>query len=92
VVLAKFPGFYVTSAAGGFLSTATFFHRISFLSAACHGGNIVFHKARVYISVNCVYFQRAVTVPCKSVQSYTTYKKEKDIRSKDMSNGFLTYD
>ncbi len=47
VVLAKCPGFHVT-AAGGFLSTATFYHRISFISATCYGGNSVFPKARVY--------------------------------------------
>jgi hypothetical protein len=48
VVLAKFPGFHVI-AAGGFLSAATFYQRIYFISAACHGGNIVFQKARVHI-------------------------------------------
>jgi hypothetical protein len=47
VVLVKIPGFHVT-AAGGFLSAATFFHRISFISTACYGGNSVFHKARIY--------------------------------------------
>jgi hypothetical protein len=57
VVLVKIPGFHVT-AAGGFLSAATFFHfRLVMMET-------VFSIRLVYINANCVYFQRAVTVSC----------------------------
>ncbi len=64
VVLPKFPGFHVTAAAGGFLSAATFFHSISFVYQLLVLLETAFSIRLVYISVNCVYFQRAVTFPC----------------------------
>jgi hypothetical protein len=62
VVLAKFPGFYVqllTDFSPPLHFTIEYLLYQGFVMVGT-----VFSIRLVYISVNCVYFQRAVTFPC----------------------------